>query len=172
MDKKAYVISKKYTDETADQFGGLKGANAQIKSIVHEDGQNVVTFLWRNDAGEERESQMTVVDGVDGTPIYPYTPGTTYHVGDLVIYDNQWYQCISEHVATSTFNPAKFESIGAVDGSYAIVESSSALPPSFASTDRKMYYSIADSAFWLWTGTQWEIQTQSISSAEIDELFE
>ena len=41
---------------------------------------------------------------------------------------------------------------------YAIVQSSSALPSTFGPTDRKMYYVIDDSLFYLWDGTQWDAQ--------------
>ena len=165
----AYALSKKYTDETAIEFGGLKGANCQIKSIVHEDGRNIVTFLWKNSDGDERESVMYVEDG---TPIYIYTPGQTYHYNDLVIYQNSWYRCVVEHVAGPTLDPSKFSEIGSADGNYDIVENSSELPARFTAADRKMYYSIADTAFWLWDGYKWEIQTQSITNAEIAEIFE
>lgn len=32
-------------------------------------------------------------DGKDGTPIYNWTSGESYNVGDLIIRDNKWYQC-------------------------------------------------------------------------------
>lgn len=67
MDKKSYVLSKKYTDETAREFGGLKGASCQIESAVHEDGKTTITFLWRNSSNEERRNQIEVLDGQDGT---------------------------------------------------------------------------------------------------------
>ena len=168
MDKKAWILSKKYTNETAIQFGGLKGAPCKIKSVVKKNGQNIVTFEWKNDAGDTRESQL-VVD--DGTPIYIYKAGDTYKYGDLVIYEAQWYMCTTEHVAGPTLDPAKFTEIGSADGNYDIVNSSSELPPRFTAADRKMYYSIEDSAFWLWNGTKWELQTDSISNEEIDDLF-
>ena len=43
MDKKSWLLSKKYTDETAIQFGGLKGANAKITSVIKKDGQNIIS---------------------------------------------------------------------------------------------------------------------------------
>ena len=168
MDKKAYIISKKYTDETAIQFGGLKGANCKIKSVVKQNGQNIVTFEWKNDDGDIRESQMTVDDG---TPIYIYQAGMKYKYSDLVIYEAKWYMCTTEHTAGPVLDPTKFTEIGSADGSYDIVNDSSELPPRFTAADRKMYYSIADTAFWLWTGNEWELQERSITDEEIDALF-
>ena len=66
MDITSYVLNKNYTDETAIQFGGLKGANCQIESVVKEDGVTTVTFLWKNDEGATRESQIVINDGAKG----------------------------------------------------------------------------------------------------------
>lgn len=66
MDIVSYVLNKKYTDETAIQFGGLKGASCQVKSIVKEDGVNTVTLQWVNDEGETRESVLYINDGEKG----------------------------------------------------------------------------------------------------------
>ena len=66
----AFVLGKKYTDETAEEFGALKGAPCTIKSIEHTNKQNIVTFEWKNSTGEIRESTMVVEDGEDGTGVY------------------------------------------------------------------------------------------------------
>ena len=39
-----YALSRKYTKDTAEQFGALKGASCKVKSIEKRDGQNIVTF--------------------------------------------------------------------------------------------------------------------------------
>ena len=168
MDKKSYILARTYTDETAAQFGGLKGASCQIKSIVHENGQNIVTFLWVNDSGETRESQMAVEDG---TPVYIYAPGTLYHYNDLVIYANMWYRCVVEHVAGATLDPTKFAEIGQADSQFDIVESAADLPPRFTPADRRLYYSIADQEFWLWDGYQWTLQATPLSDAQVNNLI-
>lgn len=168
MDKKAYILSKKYTNETAIQFGGLKGANCKIKSVVKQNGQNIVTFEWKNDDGDTRESQL-IVD--DGTPIYDYTPGKTYYYGDLVIYEAAFYKCITEHVAGPTIDTTKFLEIGSPDGNYDMVETAADLPPRFTLSDRKMFYVIDENAFYLWNGLEWELQERSITNDEIDALF-
>ena len=168
LDKKAYVLSKRYTDETAIQFGGLKGANAKIKSIVHENGQNIVTFEWKNDDGEIRESLMYVEDG---TPIYTYTPGDTYHYGDLVIYQSAFYRCtVEEYVAEPIIDDTKFNEIGSPDGNYDIVQNSSLLPVRFTAADRKMYYAIEEGTFFLLNGERWV--KQFIVDDELDEESE
>lgn len=169
MDKKAWLLSKGYTDKSILGITGvLAGKNCTIKSAVHENGVTTIVFEWVADNGQTRETQIKINDG---TPIYVYEPGTTYKYGDLVIYAAQWYRCTTEHVAGPELDPTKFEEIGSADGNYDIVESSADLPVRFTAADRKMYYSIADCAFWLWDGTQWELQTDSITEEEVDALF-
>lgn len=60
-----YALCKKYTDETAVQFGGLKGANCKIKSITPsaDNKYNTVVFEWKNDEGATQTSQMLVYNG-------------------------------------------------------------------------------------------------------------
>lgn len=66
MDIVSYILGKKYTDDTASQFGGLKGANCQIKSTERVDDETIVTFLWKNDNDETQESQIVLKDGMPG----------------------------------------------------------------------------------------------------------
>lgn len=163
-----YVLSKKYTDETAVQFGGLKGAPCKIKSIIKENGQNIITFEWKNDDGDTRESKLYVEDG---TPIYTWESGHSYEYGDLVIYTSMFYRCITPN-SDAVFDETKWNAIGSPDGNYDIVQSVELLPPRFTSADRKMYYVIDEGYFYLWDGTEWVPQyPPTISNEEIDELF-
>lgn len=164
----AYVLSKKYTDETAIQFGGLKGAPCKIKSIVKKDGQNIITFEWKNDDGDTRESILYVEDG---TPIYTWTSGDTYQYGDLVIYESAFYRCIIEN-SDIVFNDAHWNEIGSPDGNYDIVATASELPVRFTPADRKMYYVADEYVFYYWNGLEWVPQNPpSISDDDIDALF-
>lgn len=165
-----YVLSKKYTDETAIQFGGLKGAPCKVKSVVKKDGQNIITLEWKNDEGETRESNVYIDDG---TPIYTWESGYSYQYGDLVIHTSCFYRCITPN-SDSIFDETKWNAIGSPDGSYGVVQSYNLLPVRFTSADRKMYYVIEEGIFYLWTGTHWEAQyTQppTISGDDIDALF-
>ena len=69
MDKKAYVLAKKYTDDTAIQFGGLKGAPAKISNIQETADGNIVTFEWKNDSGATQQRTMLVKNGIQGVSI-------------------------------------------------------------------------------------------------------
>lgn len=166
--QQAYILAKAYTNETASQFGGLKGAPCTIKSVKKQNGQNIVTFEWKNDAGDTRESQMIVNDG---TPIYVWESGNHYEYGDLAIYESCFYRCITPNDDVE-FDDTKWNEIGSPDGNYDIVQNSSLLPAIFTAADRKMYFSIEDNYFWLWNGTKWvDCQPDTIPLNEIDNLF-
>lgn len=144
--------AKKYVDETAAQFGALKGANCTIKSIVKENGQSIVTFEWKNDKGEIRESILYVDDG---TNILVWTPGSHYKYGDIALYGDAFYRCITENEDV-VFDSLKWNAIGSPDGDYDIVQSSSLLPPRYTPADRKMYYCIEEDCFYFWDGYKWD----------------
>lgn len=146
-----YALSKKYTKDTAEEFGAVKGANCQIKSIVKANNRNTVTFLWKNSQDVEQESVMIVEDG---TPIYEWHSGDSYEYGDLCIYASCFYRCTTPNHDVE-FDSDKWSEIGSADGNYDIVQNSTLLPPIFTAADRKMYYSIEDECFWLWNGSAW-----------------
>ena len=76
----AYVLGKKYTDETAIEFGGLKGASCQIQGIAAITGGNRITFLWENTAGDTRTTTMDVMDGEDGLYVVDATITASGHL--------------------------------------------------------------------------------------------
>lgn len=163
-----YALSKKYTDETAIQFGGLKGAPCKVKSVVKENGQNIVTLQWTNDDGDERESKIFIDDG---TPIYTWESGYYYEYGDLVIYESCFYRCTTPN-SDAVFDSTKWAEIGSPDGNYDIVERKEDLPPRFTYADRKMYYVINEGIFYLWSGDEWVAQQPAtIELDDIDSLF-
>ncbi len=163
----AYALSRKYTEETCNALGFVKGANCTIKNIVHQDGINTVTFEWTGTDGEKATRDMIVYDG---TPIYVWESGNTYHYGDIAIYSAQFYRCIRENSDTQ-FDETKWNGIGAADGNYDIVQNSGLLPARFTAADRKLYYSIADGFFWLWDGLQWVSQEpKGLTSAQMNTL--
>lgn len=64
--KQALVVSKKYTDDTVEGGGALKGKNCTIKSIVDITGGHRVTFEWTLDNGTVQTDTMDVMDGEEG----------------------------------------------------------------------------------------------------------
>lgn len=68
--KQAYALSKKYTKDTSESLGSLKGAPCTITEIkTDKDGNSVVTFTWESPSGDTRTSDMTVQKGVDAPSI-------------------------------------------------------------------------------------------------------
>lgn len=152
----SYILSRKYTQETAIQFGALKGAPCKIKSTEKVNGQTIIIFEWKNDDGEVRTSQIAINDG---TPIYVWESNSSYEYGDIVIFANNFYRCTAPN-HDLVFDSTHWSEIGSADGNYDIVESASYLPPRFTAADRKLYYSIEDWCFWLWNGEGWVKQTK------------
>lgn len=151
MDIISYILSRKYTDMSIVGLGSIKGANCTVKDIVHQDGINTVTFEWEGTDGTKKTRDMVVYDG---TPIYVWESGNTYHYGDLAIYESQFYRCIVEN-SDATFDDTKWNEIGSPDGNYDIVQSKALLPARFTAADRKLYFVIDECIFYLWDGYQW-----------------
>lgn len=163
-----YALSKKYTNDSLIGIGALKGAPCKIKSIIKEHGQNIITFEWTDDLGNNHESKLYVDDG---TPIYTWTPNYPYEYGDLVIYESCFYRCIAAN-SDPVFDDRKWNEIGSPDGNYDIVNTASELPVRFTPADRKMYYVIDEQLFYLWDGTAWVAQEPAvIDNDDIDALF-
>lgn len=66
MDIISYVLAKKYTADTADALGAVKGAPCKIKTIESTAEGNIVTFEWESDSGAIQQRTMLVKDGLDG----------------------------------------------------------------------------------------------------------
>lgn len=60
------ALAKKFTSDTAEQFGAVKGANCKIASVTSVTGGNKVTFSWKNDEDQTQESELTVLNGAKG----------------------------------------------------------------------------------------------------------
>lgn len=68
IDAKTLAAAKKYTKETVEGAGAIKGKNCVIDSIVPITGGNRVTFKWTLDNGTVQTGTMDVMDGTDGAP--------------------------------------------------------------------------------------------------------
>ena len=64
LDKKALAAAKRFTSDTADSLGAVKGAPCTIKNIIEVDGGQKVTFEWTGTSGTKQTSEMTVKNGV------------------------------------------------------------------------------------------------------------
>ena len=64
--KKAFALSKKYTDDSIAGGGAVKGKNCTITDITPITGGNRITFEWTLDNGTVQTDTMDVMDGVNG----------------------------------------------------------------------------------------------------------
>ena len=62
----AYAASNKYTSETVEGGGAVKGKNCTIESITEIEGGQRVKFAWELDDGTKKTADMDVLDGEDG----------------------------------------------------------------------------------------------------------
>lgn len=69
------ALAKKFTKETAQQMGAVKGAPCTVESVEKEGKINTVTLQWENDQGETETTTVQIVDGADGHDGQDGTPG-------------------------------------------------------------------------------------------------
>ena len=61
----AYALSRKYTQDTADALGAVKGAPCEIQSIVYDEetGTTTITFSWTGTSGQVQTDTAVIHDG-------------------------------------------------------------------------------------------------------------
>lgn len=66
----AFALSKKFTEDTADSLGSLKGAPCQIDSIAYDEeaGTVTITFSWTGTSGQVQTDTAVLHDGEQGEP--------------------------------------------------------------------------------------------------------
>lgn len=84
----AYVLSKKYTNDSLIGIGAIKGAPCKVKSVTKTDGRSIITLEWEDNLGETHETEVYVNDGVS-----IWISGRQYAINDIVIKDNALYIC-------------------------------------------------------------------------------
>lgn len=65
----AYVLSKKYTEQSLDGIGALKGAPCTIKSTTETDEGTIVVFGWTGNNGTAQETTILIKNGAAGNGI-------------------------------------------------------------------------------------------------------
>ena len=69
MDIITYILSKKYTNDSLDGIGAVKGAPCRISKIEPVEGGNKITFAWTSNSGVESTNTLIVKDGEQGNGI-------------------------------------------------------------------------------------------------------
>ena len=65
MDIISYILAKKYTDNTVDGMGALKGAPCTVKSIENITGGKRITLEWESNSGVKQTQSFDVIDGAN-----------------------------------------------------------------------------------------------------------
>lgn len=89
----AYVLARKFVENTAIGLGAVRGKNCNISSIVEEDDKSILTFKWTGDDGTVQSSIMTVKNGISITDVSidettniltcTFSDGTTQEAGKV-----------------------------------------------------------------------------------------
>lgn len=67
MDILSLALSKKFTKDTADEFGAVKGAPCTVgETSTDENGNTVVKLVWTNSAGKQQTTSVTIQKGSKG----------------------------------------------------------------------------------------------------------
>ena len=84
----ALALAKKYTKDTANGLGAVKGAACTIKSIEPTETGQRITFEWTGDNGAKQTASLEVTNGQKGDPgesVSVMVNGTKYEPVDGVI---------------------------------------------------------------------------------------
>lgn len=73
MDIISYILSKKYTDNTVDGLGAIKGAPCTVKSIEDITGGKRITLEWEGTSGTKQTQSFDIMDGEDGANIVEWS---------------------------------------------------------------------------------------------------
>ena len=66
---------KSFVKKSIAGAGALEGAPCQIQSIVDSDDTHTITFLWKDNNGDDHTSTLVVHDGADGSDGAPGSDG-------------------------------------------------------------------------------------------------
>ena len=78
----AYILSKKYTNDTAIGMGAVKGAPCQVESIDKVNKTTTITLKWEDNLGASHTQSFDIEDGLDGVSIVGATINST---GNLIL---------------------------------------------------------------------------------------
>ncbi len=65
----AYILSKKYTNDTVIGMGAIKGAACQVQSINKVNKTTTITLEWEDNLGTSHTQSFDVEDGLDGVSV-------------------------------------------------------------------------------------------------------
>ena len=76
----AYILSKKYTKDTAIGMGAVKGAPCEVNGINKVGKTTTITLKWEDDLGVSHTQSFDIEDGLDGVSVENATINSTGHL--------------------------------------------------------------------------------------------
>lgn len=120
----AYILSKKYVDNTVIGMGAIKGAACQVQSINKVGKITTITLKWEDNVGGVHTQAFDVEDGEDGISVVDATITANGHL-ELTLSDGNDIDCGKVLPQYDTMPPADattlgaiYQYIGATDASY------------------------------------------------------
>lgn len=80
MDIVTLALAKKFTKDTAIQFGAVKGANCKVIGTEIQETKTKVTFQWKNDADEVKTSDVYIPNGAEGVSVKSVVVDADNHI--------------------------------------------------------------------------------------------
>lgn len=65
----AYILSKKYTNDTVIGMGAIKGAACQVQSVHKVNKTTTITLEWEDNVGTSHTQSFDIEDGLDGVSV-------------------------------------------------------------------------------------------------------
>ena len=88
----AYILSKKYTNDTVIGMGAIKGAACQVQSINKVNKTTTVTLEWEDNLGTSHTQSFDIEDGEDGVSVVNATIKPNGHL-ELTLSDGNSIDC-------------------------------------------------------------------------------
>ena len=76
----AYILSKKYTNDTVIGMGAIKGAACQVQSINKVNKTTTITLEWEDNVGTSHTQSFDIEDGADGVSVTGATINASGHL--------------------------------------------------------------------------------------------
>ena len=76
----AYILSKKYTNDTVIGMGAIKGAACQVQSINKVNKTTTITLEWEDNLGTSHTQAFDIEDGADGVSVTGATINASGHL--------------------------------------------------------------------------------------------
>ncbi len=88
----AYILSKKYTNDTVIGMGAIKGAACQVQSINKVNKTTTITLEWEDNLGTSHTQSFDIEDGLDGVSVIGATIKPNGHL-ELTLSNSTTIDC-------------------------------------------------------------------------------